>query len=306
MALNRWAAWIFLLAGCSEAGAPIAIADDAAVVAGADAAEVAPAPDAAFVPAADALTIADDAELVAADDAALMAPDAFVAPDAAVASSDAAVFAPDATVTSTIVVPRPVIFIHGIGGSSSEFAVMIERLVTDGWPRDYLTAIQFPDPRWGCNVDNATIIEQTVRDVIARTGQPRVDIVAHSMGVLSSRHYLKMLGGTAFVNTYVTLGGMHHGDRSACLNPLPVCVWQEICPTRPFLTALNDPPATPGPTTWVSIYSTDDDRVGNASSILMGAENIQVSGPVHAGPTGILESMVTYPDVLRVLRYAPW
>lgn len=210
------------------------------------------------------------------------------------------------TTTSTVVVPRPVIFIHGIGGNSGEYAVMIDRLVADGWPRDWLVAIDFPRPRWGCNVDNADIIQDTVQDVLTRTGQARVDIVAHSMGIVSSRHYIKNLGGTAFVNTYVTLGGMHHGVQSSCLNPLPVCVWEEICPTKPFLMDLNADPATPGMLYWVSIFSTDDDRIPIESSMLDGAENILLTGPTHAGATGLLESQLAYVEVLRVLRYPLW
>ena len=40
--------------------------------------------------------------------------------------------------------------------------------------------------------------------------------------------------------------------------------------------------------------------------MLMGAENIQLSGPTHAGPDGLLESELVYAEVRRVLRYLPW
>lgn len=39
----------------------------------------------------------------------------------------------------------PVLFVHGINGSSADFAVMLQRLVDDGWPADHLWAITFPD-----------------------------------------------------------------------------------------------------------------------------------------------------------------
>ena len=57
-------------------------------------------------------------------------------------------------------------------------------------------------------MDNAETIGQLVESVQAQTCQPRVDIVAHSMGTISSRYYIKNLGGLDEVNTYVTLGGL--------------------------------------------------------------------------------------------------
>ncbi|MBI4818032.1 MAG: hypothetical protein HY791_17350 [Deltaproteobacteria bacterium] len=203
-------------------------------------------------------------------------------------------------------VHRPVVFVHGINGSAAEFDVMIDRLVADGWPSDGLFAIQFEDPRWGCNVDNAQTIADEVARVRLATGSDRVDLVAHSMGALSSRHYVKFLGGSNEVNTYVSLGGLHHGNRSACLNPLDVCVWQELCPTHEFISALDADPATPGDLFWVSIFSTDDGTVPVEVSRLDGAENIQVSGVAHAGPGGLTEDLGVYAEVVRVLSYPRW
>ena len=90
-------------------------------------------------------------------------------------------------------------FIHGLNGSSAEYQVMIDRLIDDGWPAEYLRAIDFADPQWGCNLDNADAIAAAVSSLIADTGEPRIDIVAHSMGTLSSRYFLKNLGGTELV-----------------------------------------------------------------------------------------------------------
>jgi len=126
--------------------------------------------------------------------------------------------------TSTTPPRQPILLVHGINGSSADFAVMVERLVQGGWPRAWVRALDFPDARWGCNRDNADLVRDAVAALRRTTGAARVDLVAHSMGVLSTRYYLKNLGGTAEVSTYVRLGGMHHGQRSACLNPLPVCV----------------------------------------------------------------------------------
>lgn len=200
----------------------------------------------------------------------------------------------------------PVVFIHGVGGSASEFDVMIDRLVDAGWPRDHLFAIQFANARWGCNMDNAVTIQTEVARILNQTGQSRIDLVAHSMGTLSSRWFVKFLGGTDLVDTYVTIGGMHHGLRTSCLSPLNVCVWREICERNEMVMMLNADPATPGDLHWVSIYSTADDRVPNWSSELDGAEMIIFDNIPHAGADGLLENEDVQAEVERVLQYPPW
>ncbi len=203
--------------------------------------------------------------------------------------------------------PDPVLFIHGINGSAADWDVMIKRLKADGWPADRLMARTFGDPKWGCNVNNANTIKQWAEELMATTHSTRFDLVVHSMGTLSSRKYVKDLGGTAFVNTYVILGGMNHGlGGFTCVGaqtPVAQCVWKELCESFPYVAAMNAPPATPPPTTWVTIAGTADDTVPNDSTFLQGAENIVVPGVTHAGATGLQQDITVYQDVVRVLRY---
>jgi triacylglycerol lipase len=200
--------------------------------------------------------------------------------------------------------PDPVLFVHGVNGSASNWDTMIGRLVADGWPADRLFAHTFADPKLGCNVDNAATIKGWVGDIFVQTGAARIDLVAHSMGSISSRYYMKNLGGAAVVNTYATLGGMHHGLWSPCLSPKGMqCTWDELCGTREFLTQLNQPPVTPGPAIWVSMYGTADRDVPNSSSELDGAENIAFEGVEHDGANGLQEVEAVYLEVRRVLEY---
>ncbi len=242
-------------------------------------------------------------------------------PDAANANEDAAVQADaesfadaqtfeDASLPSDAgeVLPdakNPVVFVHGINGSSADFQVMLDRLVADGWPREQLYAITFEDPRWGCNADNAEVVRMTVDRALMETGAAKVDLVAHSMGTLSSRHYLKNLGGFDKVDTYVTLGGLYFGNELSCLNPLPVCVWQELCPTKEFLMALNAEPPFSGDGYFVSICSRTDDTATLETCHFDVSENIEVDGVDHAGANGLLEHADVYPHVIRVLQYPP-
>jgi triacylglycerol lipase len=200
---------------------------------------------------------------------------------------------------------RPVVMVHGVNGSSDDFAAMASRLVADGWPEDWIFRFDARDPSWGCNVDNAADIAALAEQAMASTCTSRVDLVAHSMGTLSSRYFVKNLGGTEVVNTYVTLGGMHHGLSSSCWAPdfLGVCVWQEICQSGDYVKQLNAPPATPGEVHWVSIYGTADESIPNDSSHLDGAENIVMEGVDHVG---LLKDEATYEEVKRVLGYSCW
>ncbi len=179
----------------------------------------------------------------------------------------------------------PILFVHGIKGSAADFDAMIARFVAAGWPAERLFARTFADPAWGCNVDNASAIAGWVAEIRATTGATAIDLVAHSMGTLSTRYYMKHLDGAAAVRAYVTLGGMHHGLQSACSPDFPFkpCVWNELCADGAFIADLNAAPATPGPARWVSIYGTGDTTVPNDSSLLTGADNVAVAGATHVG-----------------------
>jgi len=205
---------------------------------------------------------------------------------------------------------RPVLFVHGINGTSAAWQTMAGRLEEDGWPPEYLYFFDAQDPSWGCNVDNAEAIKILVSTIMDETGSNRVDIVAHSMGTISSRYFIKNLGGTELVNTCVTLGGMHHGLLTPCLAPdfvrMFVCVWMELCQSGEFIAQLNADPATPGLLHWVSMYGTADETVPNESSHLEGAENIIFEGVEHDGDNGLPEVPEVYEEVRRVLQYPCW
>jgi len=200
---------------------------------------------------------------------------------------------------------RPVVLVHGINGSSADFDVLAPRFEAAGWPPEFVHRFDAVDPSWGCNIDNAAAIAALVDQVMEATCEPRVDLVAHSMGTLSSRYFVKNLGGTEVVNTYATLGGMHHGVTSACFAPdfLGVCVWQEICEWGDFVTQLNEPPSTPGELNWVSIYGTADESITNESSYLEGAENIVLDGVDHVG---LLHDDAAWDELLGVLSAPCW
>jgi pimeloyl-ACP methyl ester carboxylesterase len=124
----------------------------------------------------------------------------------------------------------PIVFVHGLSGSPKDFDKMIGRFKDLGYPDSWLAAVEFDDQN-GSNVPNAKeILPAFVDQVLAATGADRVDVVAHSMGGLSSRLWIAQYGGGAKVRDYVSLAATHHGNNEACLTPWWFDVMQELCP----------------------------------------------------------------------------
>lgn len=183
-----------------------------------------------------------------------------------------------------------IVFVHGISGSGSDWDEVVQHFVDDGWPADRLIARSYEDPKWGSNTSNANQLALWVQELSAR-GAQHIAVVAHSMGGLSSRFYLQRLGGTSSVETFITLGTMHHGLLSPCLSPVHVKVWDELCVAGTFITSLNSAPATPGPTRWVSMFSDSDMIVSTDSARLPDAQNIEFQ---KLGHEGLLKSDEVY------------
>ena len=152
----------------------------------------------------------------------------------------------------------PVLLVHGFRGSPSAFDTMAARLARDG--RE-VHAIALPGQD---NIVNA----RAIRDFAAAHHLRRVDVVAHSMGGLSSRWFVKYLRGKVSIAHYVALGTPQYGLRATC--PAPPEYGGQMCPDGAFLSKLNRGDDTPGTTKYTSISSTDDGLVPVSSSRLDG------------------------------------
>jgi triacylglycerol lipase len=175
----------------------------------------------------------------------------------------------------------PIVFVHGWNSSSSAWNTMIDRFVAAGVPRNRMLAVTY-----NSNQSNGTIANQ-VRDAVASlrasTGAARVDIVTHSMGGLSSRYYLKNLGGTAVVDEWVSLGGPNHGTNFAyaCYPFSAGC--RDMIPGSSFLDALNATDETPGSVRYGTFWSSCDEVINPDDSVLLsGATNTGVGCLGHS------------------------
>ena len=160
---------------------------------------------------------------------------------------------------------NPVILVHGFiaGFGLTPWGVMKDRLVRDGWRSDQIFAIQYKDPVFASNVQNAQELAAYVQYVLSVTGASKVDLVGHSMGGLSTRYYIKFLGGVNYVDDYVSLGTPQHGCWAANLPLLPLLSAgaKEMVPGSAFLTKLNSNDETPGSVSYTAIYSYIDEIV---------------------------------------------
>ncbi|MBI4362856.1 MAG: triacylglycerol lipase [Euryarchaeota archaeon] len=175
---------------------------------------------------------------------------------------------------SALAAKDPVVLVHGWGMNCVlTFGVMKYKLENDGYQT---FCLDFSNPI-GSNYQNARELSAKVDAVLAKTGAPKVDIVEHSMGGLSSRYYIKNMGGASKVRDIVELGSPNHGTWLALVAFGISPGAYEMLPGSSFLNALNSGDETPGPTRWTSIRSVCDEAMyPKDSPILGGASNKKV------------------------------
>lgn len=157
------------------------------------------------------------------------------------------------TATAAAATPprNPVILVHGWLGQPSNMQVMADSLQRAGY-RTYLA--QLPGSN---NITNGYAIAELVAKVRSETGASHVDLVGHSMGGLSTRYYIKFLGGLDTVTHYVAFGTPQYGYQPACALLLDD-LGAQMCPTSSFLAQLNAGNDAPGPVVYTSMWSTKD------------------------------------------------
>lgn len=164
----------------------------------------------------------------------------------------------------------PILFVHGFSGNASNWDTMRARFVADGWESNRLFAYTFSSV--SSNATVAQDIANRVAQIKAATGASKVDVITHSMGGLSSRYYLKNLGGTANVDDWVSIGGPNHGTAWAFACFLTPCI--QMWPGSSFLNQLNSGDETPGSVNYGTWWSWCDEIINpDTSTILSGATN---------------------------------
>jgi len=176
----------------------------------------------------------------------------------------------------------PILFVHGYVESASLWNTMIGRFEKDGYPKSYLSAYTYNTSQ--SNKVDAEEVKSKVEALLKTTGATKVDIIAHSMGSLNSRYYIKNLGGEAKVDDWVSLGGPNHGTETANFCFSTSCVEMRVGST--FLKELNATDETPGAVNYGTWWSPCDEIINPDSSVaLSGATNTQTACISHTALT---------------------
>lgn len=183
---------------------------------------------------------------------------------------------PDVPSVSTV----PVVLVPGWLDTGRDLAALRIRLLASGWDADRVATVTFEDPV-GSNRDHAEELADTVDRLIARTGASEVDIVAHSMGGLATRWYLRT-SPEAPVRRVAFLGSPHRGTHAALL------AWgggrAEMMRDSPFLDTLNTDQPAPLQVEAITVRTPVDTHIlPGVSATLPGVRDFEVCCPTHAG-----------------------
>lgn len=173
----------------------------------------------------------------------------------------------------------PVLLVHGYGCNSGYWAYLIPRLDR---ARISHASVDL-EPVLGDIDGYVPLVQEAVEELCRRTGASRVALVAHSMGGLVVRAWMRA-HGTARAARVITLGSPHHGTGMARFGRGPNVLqmrWSRGAASG-WLQELgrSEGPATRALVT--SIYTHHDNIVSpQTSSLLPGARNIAFGGVGH-------------------------
>jgi triacylglycerol lipase len=175
----------------------------------------------------------------------------------------------------------PILFVHGWSRSASDWNTMKANFEKDGWAKKQLQAYSY-----NTSTSNKTTAETTVKTEVEKLLETnkasKVDIIAHSMGSLNTRWYIKFVeGGGTKVDDWVSLGGPNHGTDFANLCFSTACV--EMRQGSTFLSELNAGDETPGAVNYGTWWSPCDEIINPDSSVaLAGATNTETACISHS------------------------
>jgi triacylglycerol lipase len=177
----------------------------------------------------------------------------------------------------------PVLLIHGYGCNSGYWHPMSKALVQAGISHCAVSLEPIT-----CSIDDyVPLIDAAIERLCSNTGHHQVVIVAHSMGGLAARAYLRCHGNHR-VAKVITLGTPHHGTALARFgfgaNTMQmrwtVVEQEDLC--SPWLHLLAIDEGDEVYPLFVSIFSHHDNIVSpQTSAYLPGAKNIGLHGIGH-------------------------
>lgn len=186
----------------------------------------------------------------------------------------------------------PILLVHGHDGTEHDWDYWKPILEKEGWQPKAITLVT---DDWDAE-ELADQVAMHVQALCRTTGRQKIDVLAHSMGGLATRYYIKFKGGDQHIRRLVTLSTPNHGIGFA----LPgrwIKVARLLSPHSAFLNRLNEPNEIYGNVLYTCIWSTGDytQQLPWASGRLKGAFNYVIHKTSHAG-------MLTDPRLLPAIE----
>ncbi len=187
--------------------------------------------------------------------------------------------------------PIPVLFLHGNGDHAALWLTTLWRFESNGWPRELLFAVNFPDPlardddavpqpRRSSSAEQTDFLAEQVRDALARTGAARVALVGNSRGGYPIREFVAHRGGAGQVSHAVLCGTPNRG-----VYDWPEIRNREFNANSDLLRRLNggDTDAVPG-TAFLTLRSDGNDLFAQPRAVWSPAAPDRPTGTDAAGP----------------------
>jgi len=189
---------------------------------------------------------------------------------------------------------RPVVLIHGFGGTNASWCVIAQALRDRGVTIDTMTY-----PPLGSSVEQlADQLASAVKRILSQTGAEKVHLVGHSLGGVVIAQAIAGGGLDGVVDTVVTLGSPFGGSPWADVLPINDIV-RALRPGSPLLSRLASAPI-PIDIRWLAVTAALDVIVPGRRSVPShaGVETITVNGVGHLG---MLESRRVVDCILDAL-----
>jgi CheY-like chemotaxis protein len=181
--------------------------------------------------------------------------------------------------SAAVPAPVPVLLVHGYGCNSGYWAYLLPRLDR---ARISHASVDL-EPVLGDIDGYAPLVERAVGELCAATGADKVALVAHSMGGLVARAWMRAYG-SARVARVITLGTPHHGTGMAKFGrgPNVVQMRRDAGLASGWLQELGRSESAATRALVTSIYTHHDNIISpQTSSVLPGAHNIAFGGIGH-------------------------
>jgi triacylglycerol lipase len=161
---------------------------------------------------------------------------------ALVAATTACTPAPTRPLARTDIVPsghRPVLIVPGwallCANGHGEWDAWLRAFEQAGYAPNEVAVVDAD--RCAPNTQSADSLAHDVDEMLRRSGQRRVDVIAHSMGLLGVRWCIRFGGCAGKIANVVSLAGAGHGTIWASLCPLQF--WSKACADLRADSAMN-------------------------------------------------------------------